>query len=154
MAEESEAVVRELSTLSTPPTVRTSVETDNRRTILEPSASASARETRGESEGGKKPSADAATGALDPAWARALHSRAACAIGHCAYADPTKRPNRHIGSQGCDGYQASRSTEPDGRVTVRWGLCPRHQEWWRLERIRQRAAKVVRMPHPGIGPER
>lgn len=94
------------------------------------------------------------TAAIEPSWARALHSQAACALGRCAYADPTKRPNRSVGAQGCDGYHATRTAEPDGRVTVRWGLCTRHREWWRLERIRVAAAKAPRAPHPGLGPER
>ena len=133
---------RELSTLSTPPTVGSSVEDPEQ-------ANASSSEPGipdlgsklgkgGESEGGKPTGAEA----VDPAWARALSSRASCQLGRCAYANLERRgPDRYQAAIGCDGYQASRTTEPDGRVTIRWGLCARHREWWRLERIRRAAER-------------
>src|SRR5262245_32992903 len=77
-------------------------------------------------------------GALEPGWAHALESAAWCKLGRCAYANPEWRsPDRYLAATGCDGYQASRSAEADGRVTVRWGHCPRHREWWRHERVRR-----------------
>lgn len=94
------------------------------------------------SEGG---SGGEETSAVNPAWARALHSRAACQLGRCAYADPTRRPDRHIiGLGGCDGYHANEHIDAEGVVTVRWYLCPRHREWWRHERQRVAAAKRER----------
>jgi hypothetical protein len=136
MVDEGQGIGRELSTVSTPPTVGTTVETSEDLTILDP------RRAREEKQGGcgggegKPPEA----AAVDPAWARALSSQASCQVGRCAYTDPAKAPNRYLGAIGCDGYHASRSTEGE-RVTVRWGLCPRHREWWRLERIRRSAAR-------------
>jgi len=142
MVEECPRIEPNLSTECTASTVETTVETTG---IL---SSKGELGGYGGKEGGEP------AGALDPGWARALSSRASCTLGRCAYANPDGRPNRYLGAMGCDGYHASRSTDADGRVTVRWGLCPRHREWWRRERIRQNAAKVVRMPHAGLGPER
>jgi hypothetical protein len=144
-----EPIGRELSTLSTAPTVRTTVETDDKSR----DSPAPGGLGKIEGPGGKEPS-----GPLEPGWARALASRASCALGHCAYANPDGRPNRSVGANGCDGYHATRSTESDGRVIMRWGLCPRHVEWWRRERIREQSRKRGAMlksgPHPGLGPER
>jgi len=82
--------------------------------------------------------------AVEPGWAHALTSRASCQLGRCAFVDPTGPRNSHFAGTGCDGYHASRHDEPDGRVTIRWGLCPRHREWWRLERIRRGAQRAER----------
>jgi len=77
-------------------------------------------------------------GALEPGWAHALESRAWCKLGRCAYANLESRsPDRYLAATGCDGYQASRTEDPDGVVTVRWGHCPRHREWWQHERVRR-----------------
>ena len=134
MVDEGPVIGREFSTLSTPSTVETTVEAPGDLTILP-------RKAREEKQGGcgggeEKPPA----GAIAPGWARALSSSASCTLGRCAYADPAKPPNRYLGAIGCDGYHASRSTDGE-LVTVRWGLCPRHREWWRLERIRRSARK-------------
>ena len=132
---------RELSTLSTPPTVRTSVETDDTTRIqnLDPRR---AREGILGGSGGEEGKPSGGAEAVDPAWARALSSRSWCQLGRCAYADLERRaPDRYLAAIGCDGYHASRSEDGDGRVTVRWGLCPRHREWWRHERLRRAAAK-------------
>jgi hypothetical protein len=147
MVEEGPVIGRELSTLSTPSTVETTVEASGTLTT--------AREREQEGCGGKEGKPPEPIGPLEPSWARALHSHAACALGRCAYANPEQRPNRYVGANGCDGYHASRTTDTDGRVTVRWGLCPRHREWWRHEQRRKRAAAVPKPgPHPGLGPER
>src|SRR5215467_11306693 len=136
----------ELSTLSTPPTVRTTVETDDTTRILEPRNLGAREEVLGGS-GGEEEKPDAATGAIDAAWARAESARAYCKLGRCAYANLERRgPDRYLAAIGCDGYHASRTAEPDGRVTVRWGLCPRQREWWRLERIRRAAERPVEKP--------
>lgn len=163
----------ELSTVSTPSTVETTVEASETLSSKGEQGGSGGKEgkpTDDDSRAGRRglgleapgsgfdtrPLAPLPTpaGALNPAWARALHSAASCALGRCAYADPAKRPNRWMAAQGCDGYHASEHIDPDGRVTVRWYLCPRHVEWWRQERIRVNAAKVVRLPHAGLGPER
>lgn len=136
MVEEGLGIDRELSTLSTPPTVGSTSETPGTLTILPRTAREEKQGGCGGEEG--KPSADA--GPLDAAWARALSSRAACSLGRCAYADPAKPPNKYLGAVGCDGYHASRTLD-DGRPTVRWGLCPRHRAWWKVERMRRAAAK-------------
>jgi hypothetical protein len=153
MVDVAEPIGEELSTLSTAPTVRTTVQTDeeSRDSFLDPRR---AREEKQGGCGGKEGKPPEPPGALDPGWARALSSRTSCTLGRCAYADPTKRPSRYLAAIGCDGYHASRSTDTDGRVTVRWGLCPRHREWWRLERLRVAGAKARPSPHPGLGPER
>ena len=133
----------ELSTLSTPPTVGITIETNAVSRDLKPSPRRAREEILGGSGGeeGKPNAADA----VDPAWARALHSHAACQLGRCAYAKLDWRgPDRSLGANGCDGYQASRTEDADGRVTIRWGLCPRHREWWRLERIRRAADRKER----------
>jgi hypothetical protein len=129
----SEARSGELSTLSTPPTVRTLVQTTGG--VTTPRDPTEER-TRGESEGGEREKPANESGPLDAGWARALSSRASCATGRCAYADPAKPPNKYLGAVGCDGYHATRTLD-DGRPTVRWGLCPRHREWWRLQRMRR-----------------
>jgi len=84
---------------------------------------------------GEKPSGAAA--AVDNGWARALASAEWCQRGACAFANPEAPRNGHVAAVGCDGYHASRHTEPDGRVTVRWFLCARHREWWRHQRDRR-----------------
>ncbi len=127
-----EPIEPELSTLSTAPTVRTSVETNAISKILEQE-----EEKSGECEGGKK----GEPSAVEPGWARALSSIAWCRLGRCAFADPTKPSDRYLAAIGCDGYHASRHVEPDGRVTVRWYLCARHRDWWKLERTRRAAAR-------------
>ena len=136
MVDEGPVIGRELSTVSTPPTVRTTVETSGDLTILGP------RRAREEKQGGcgGEEGNPLEAAAVDPAWARALSSRASCQVGRCAYADPAKAPNRYLAAIGCDGYHASRSSDGE-RVTVRWGLCPRHREWWRQDRIRRSARK-------------
>lgn len=134
----------EYSTQSTAPTVRTSEETEALSRDLSPR-----RAREGEDSKGGEPN-----GPIDSAWARALFSAEACKRGVCAYRNPDMWRSGWAAANGCDGYHASRSTDADGRETVRWGLCPRHREWWRRERLRQSAAKVARSPHPGLGPER
>ena len=74
---------------------------------------------------------------MDNGWARALASAEWCRRGACAFANPEAPRNGHVAAVGCDGYHASRHTEPDGRVTVRWFLCARHREWWRHQRQRR-----------------
>jgi len=133
----------ELPTLSTPPTVRTTVEADEESRILNLDPRRAREEKQGGSGGGEgEPNA---AGALDAGWARALSARSYCKLGRCAYANLDRRgPDRYLAAIGCDGYQASQSTDPDGRVTVRWGLCPRHREWWRLERIRRAGERATK----------
>ncbi len=138
MSDEARSVGEELSTLSTPPTVGTTVETDDTTRIqnLDPRR---AREGILGGSGGEegKPGA----GPVDAVWAKALDRRAACERGVCAYVNPDGRRNDALGARGCDGYAASRGTDADGRPLVRWGLCPRHRAWWKAERIRVAAAK-------------
>jgi len=130
----------ELSTLSTPPT-GSLVEKDDNTRNLEPRILGAREEKQGGS-GGEEEKPDAATGAIDAGWARAESARAYCKLGRCAYANLERRgPDRYLAAIGCDGYHASRTAEPDGRLTVRWGLCPRQREWWRLERIRRSAER-------------
>lgn len=131
-----EAIAGELFTVCTPPTDRISVETPGESTSL---FQKPREEKQGGSGGGEEKPSD--SGPLDAGWARALHSAAACKVGRCGYRDPAKPPNKYLAAIGCDGYHATRALDPDGRPEVRWGLCPRHREWWKLERIRRAAAK-------------
>ena len=133
---------RELSTLSTPPTVRTSVEASEQANASSSGPGIHAREEKQGGSGGEEGKPSGGAEAVDPAWARALSSRSWCQLGRCAYADLERRgPDRYLAAIGCDGYHASRTEDGDGRVTVRWGLCPRHREWWRRERVRRAAGK-------------
>jgi len=75
---------------------------------------------------------------VDNGWARALASVEWCRRGVCAFLDPAAPRNGHSAAVGCDGYHASRHTEPDGRTVVRWYLCARHREWWRHQQQRRR----------------
>jgi len=136
------ATAEELSTLSTPPTVRTTVETEEDTSILNLDPRRAREEVLGGS-GGEEGEPSAAAGAVDASWARAESSRAYCKLGRCGYAnlDRAGGPDRYLSAIGCDGYHASRSTDADGRVTVRWDLCPRHRAWWRAERSRRAAER-------------
>ena len=134
MVDEAGPVAGELSTLSTP---STKIPEASGEVIT--SLPRRAREEKQGGCGGEEGKPSNESGPLDAGWARALSSRASCSVGRCAYADPTKPANKYLGAIGCDGYHASRTLD-DGRPTVRWGLCPRHREWWRLQRMR-RAAK-------------
>jgi len=129
MEDEGRAFGGEFRTLSTPPTVRSSVETEEQANASLPDLG-KARE-RGESEG-REPS-----GPVDNAWARALASIEACRRGVCAYRNPEAPRDGRAAANGCDGYHASRGLEPDGRPVVRWSLCPRHRVWWVAERMRR-----------------
>src|SRR5215831_5646863 len=127
MAGEGGASEGEVMHLSTPPTVGSTVE-DPGKGISYPRR-AREEDLGGESEGNLQEGTTRArpdAGAVDAGWAHALSSRASCQLGRCAYADPTMPRNSHFAGTGCDGYHASRHDEPDGRVTIRWGLCPRH----------------------------
>src|SRR5262245_50346641 len=75
-------ISEELSTLSTPPTVRTSVETEEQANASSSGASTSLAREEGESERGKP------SGPVDSAWARALMSIEACKREVCAYKNP------------------------------------------------------------------
>ena len=127
---------RELSTVSTPPTVRSSVETEEQANASSSGSGASTSKAReeGESEG-RKPS-----GPVDNAWARALLSTEACKRGVCAYKNAEAPRDGQAAARGCDGYHASRGFDLDGRPVVRWFLCARHRAWWVAER-RRRAAR-------------
>jgi hypothetical protein len=124
----------ELSTLSTPPTVGSPVETSGEATASSSGLGSQTRE-EGESER-EKPDR-----AADTAWARALRSAEACRRGVCAYKNPEAPRDGRAAGLGCDGYQASRGLEPDGRPVVRWNLCPRHRVWWAAEQRRRRARR-------------
>ena len=139
MDEARRPIGEELSTLSTPPTVRSSVEDPEQANASSsgqgsPQGSGSSAREREESEKGKP------SGPVDNAWARALVSAEACRRGVCAYGDPEAPRNGQMAARGCDGYHASRGLEPDGRPVVRWFLCARHRAWWVAER-RRRAAR-------------
>src|SRR5262245_3967591 len=125
----------ELSTLSTPPTVRTSVETEEQANASS-SGSGPGIPAREGGSGGEP------FGAVDTAWARALFSAEACKRGVCAYRDPEASRNGSAAANGCDGYHASRGVDVDGRPVVRWGLCPRHRAWWVRERVRRAAMRA------------
>lgn len=132
MVDEGPGIERELPTVCTPSTVETTVEASRTLTIVEGK--------KGECEGERR----GPPGALEPGWARSLSSRASCQLGRCAYADPAKPANRYLAAVGCDGYHASRSLDTDGRPMIRWGLCPRHREWWRVDRMRRAAGKAAK----------
>jgi len=124
---------RELSTVSTAPTVRSSVEDPEQANASSSGSGASTSKAREEGESEReKPS-----GPVENAWARALLSAEACKRGVCAYGNPEAPRNGQMAARGCDGYHASRGIEPDGRPVVRWNLCPRHRAWWVAERKRR-----------------
>src|SRR5262245_56624002 len=124
---------RELSTLSTPPTVRSTVETEEQANASY-SGQGSLQGSGGEAAGGKP------SGPVDNAWARALLSTEACKRGVCAYKNAEAPRDGQAAARGCDGYHASRGFDLDGRPVVRWFLCARHRAWWVAER-RRRAAR-------------
>ncbi len=125
----------ELSTVSTAPTVRSSVEDPEQANASFSGLGSSARE-EGESER-EKP-----CGPVDNAWARALASAEACRRGVCAYKNAEGPRDGRAAANGCDGYHASRGLEPDGRPVVRWNLCARHRAWWVAERKRRAARRA------------
>ncbi len=138
MVDDGRQIGEELSTVSTPPTVRSSVEDPEQAnaSFSGSGASTSKARERGESEG-REPS-----GAVDTAWARALMSAEACRRGVCGYKNAEGPRDGRAAAVGCDGYHASRGLDPDGRPVVRWNLCPRHRAWWVAERKRRAARRA------------
>jgi hypothetical protein len=88
---------------------------------------------------------------VDQLWKEAEEEAAACADGDCLYANEHCQPRPHARrdqpaclfrhDHRCRGYLGTKHIE-GGLPLMRYQLCRRHKEWWRLEQIKIRERKA------------